>query len=319
MRNIVHLLGNMAIQGIYRRKGVIGSGMGLLIALLLLLMSHFGLFGLDAWELKDVDMRFKIRAMLRLGDGDDERIVLVLIDEATVQAYGEWPLGRDVHTALIDALSRSGAAVIGYDVFFTDPDREHPEYDDLLGAVTEEAGTVCHAVVFSLDQATARNEHEGSPEDLASFSSAFSPHETETTSNSFSRIFSTSVRLTCWSSTERTLFFLPGTRPDLKGCNAQSSIRHLLTSVDDQAQQSRHLYLIALMGVSSMVLKPSFAANLCFTVILPPPKNGNAHGATRSHKRPPGVTATGHHARSAFGSFQQKPRNNGPRTNGRMQ
>lgn len=108
--------------------------------LLLLLLPEF-----ETFELKTLDYRFKLRGL----EDVSQDIVLVTIDDETIEALG-YPLSRDFHAALINILSEAGAKVIAFDILFTDPDRDNPQNDTLLAAMTKEAGNVCHAVGFRL-------------------------------------------------------------------------------------------------------------------------------------------------------------------------
>ena len=52
---------------------------------------------------------------------------IVDIDEAALVAYGQWPWPRSYMAALTDRLFDHGAAAVGYDVLFAEPDRTSPE------------------------------------------------------------------------------------------------------------------------------------------------------------------------------------------------
>lgn len=85
-------------------------GMTLLVAL----ASVLGL-------LHGFDNRFYDFAMRTSSKTASEKIVIVTIDEASINSIGRWPWTRDVHAQLIDLLRQSGARLVGYTVFFSEP------------------------------------------------------------------------------------------------------------------------------------------------------------------------------------------------------
>ncbi len=95
-------------------------------------------------DLKLQDVRFRLRGERRASD----TIALVAVDDATIAAYGKWPLPRDSYALLIAALEQSGAKAIGFDLLFLGPDRQDPQYDALLAAVTAGFPNVVHAIAF---------------------------------------------------------------------------------------------------------------------------------------------------------------------------
>jgi len=50
-----------------------------------------------------------------------DRIAIIAIDDASIANIGRWPWPRDVHAKLIDMLSAAQPKVIGYTVFFAEP------------------------------------------------------------------------------------------------------------------------------------------------------------------------------------------------------
>jgi transcriptional regulator with GAF, ATPase, and Fis domain/CHASE2 domain-containing sensor protein len=100
------------------------------------------------WENKTIDYRFEIR-----GNGvADPRIVLVDIDDDSIDRIGRWPWDRAYHAKMIDLLSKSGAAVIGYDILFSQPGKAD-EDRTLLDALAR-AGNVVSPVGIELDRNT---------------------------------------------------------------------------------------------------------------------------------------------------------------------
>lgn len=53
----------------------------------------------------------------------DPGVALVDIDEASIARIGQWPWPRDVMAALVEQLTRKGAAAIAFDMSFSEPDR----------------------------------------------------------------------------------------------------------------------------------------------------------------------------------------------------
>ncbi len=73
---------------------------------------------LDLIELNWLDLRFKLRGPL----APTEAVVVAAIDEKSLAIEGHWPWRRSRIAALVDALSRDGAKVIGFDITFPEPD-----------------------------------------------------------------------------------------------------------------------------------------------------------------------------------------------------
>ncbi|HEY7760775.1 MAG TPA: CHASE2 domain-containing protein, partial [Burkholderiales bacterium] len=59
-----------------------------------------------------------VRAADRL---PSERIAVIAIDDVSIANIGRWPWSRDVHAKLIDGLAAAQAKVVGYTVFFSEP------------------------------------------------------------------------------------------------------------------------------------------------------------------------------------------------------
>ncbi|MCZ8181338.1 MAG: adenylate/guanylate cyclase domain-containing protein [Beijerinckiaceae bacterium] len=56
----------------------------------------------------------------------DLPVVIVDIDDRSLQALGQWPWSRAVLARLVDRLQAAGAATIGFDIMFPEPDRLSP-------------------------------------------------------------------------------------------------------------------------------------------------------------------------------------------------
>lgn len=62
----------------------------------------------------------------------DPSIVLVGIDERSIERLGRWPWSRHVHARFLDRLSEVGVRAVGLDVLFAEPDSTDPQSDAAL-------------------------------------------------------------------------------------------------------------------------------------------------------------------------------------------
>jgi adenylate cyclase len=94
--------------------------LSLVITLLMLAFCHFignNIQLFEIFELKLLDMRFKIRGTRPPAD----EIVIVAIDDTSIEHFGRWPWPRAIHAQLIDLLKADGAKAIGLDILFSEP------------------------------------------------------------------------------------------------------------------------------------------------------------------------------------------------------
>jgi adenylate cyclase len=77
-----------------------------------------GFLFLQNVELRTLDLRFALRGP-RL---HDDRIVIVGIDERTLQKFGSFPLPRKSYARLVESLTAAGARVIAFDATFPTPE-----------------------------------------------------------------------------------------------------------------------------------------------------------------------------------------------------
>ena len=69
-------------------------------------------------------------------------IVIVAIDDASLQSVGRWPWRRAVHAQLLHSIAAGQPAAIGIDVLFSEPDLVFPQDDPLLASAIRDAGNV---------------------------------------------------------------------------------------------------------------------------------------------------------------------------------
>jgi len=77
---------------------------------------------LEKIELKTLDERFTIRGPIPI----DDRVVILAVDDDSLSEIGRWPWPRDKIATLVErVLGEYGAAVIGFDIVFSEP-QENP-------------------------------------------------------------------------------------------------------------------------------------------------------------------------------------------------
>ncbi|AUG04140.1 ATPase [Pseudomonas sp. 09C 129] len=79
----------------------------------------------------------------------DPQILLITIDDSSINSIGRWPWDRDVHAKLLEKLAPLTPKAVLYDVIFTEP-ASNPKADRRLGAAMAKVG---HVVVPTLREA----------------------------------------------------------------------------------------------------------------------------------------------------------------------
>jgi len=126
---------------------------GIIILIIdVLSISYFRI--LDRFELVTLDFRYSLRSAFPEKVNPD--IAIIEIGEDTLGVLGVWPIPRDYHSSLIDALNRFGAKMIIFDILFCEP----TPWDDILIASTKKAGNVYFPFVFGLQE----KQQKGIPE-----------------------------------------------------------------------------------------------------------------------------------------------------------
>lgn len=69
-------------------------------------------------------------------------IVIVAIDDASLQSVGRWPWNRAVHAQLIERIAAQHPKALGVDVLFSEPDGLRPQDDAQLAQAIAQAGNV---------------------------------------------------------------------------------------------------------------------------------------------------------------------------------
>ncbi len=79
--------------------------------------SELGL--IDVLEDKMLDIKFRSRGQLPT----QNKVVIAAVDEKSLDKYGLWPWDRKLVAQLVNKLNEKGAAVIGFDVIFSEEDK----------------------------------------------------------------------------------------------------------------------------------------------------------------------------------------------------
>ncbi len=111
----------------------------LLSAILIALVTVLVLTGWT-WKVDQLFYDWKIQNTTRT---PSQEILIVAVDEQSLQELGRWPWSRSVHAQLIEKLNAAGARAVGLDILFSEAADGDPEGDsDLIDAVAENARVV---------------------------------------------------------------------------------------------------------------------------------------------------------------------------------
>lgn len=83
-------------------------------------------------------------------------IVIIAIDERSLDALGKWPWRRSIHAELLQILKNVQAKAIGLDIFFSEPDKKFPEDDLVLAQAFSETSNIVLPVVIDAPYQGAR-------------------------------------------------------------------------------------------------------------------------------------------------------------------
>ena len=108
-------------SAVTRGKGL-GFTVGILITMAFVMLRIWDPIPLQMLRLKTFDLYQQIEPR----EYSVQPVAIIDIDEASLAAYGQWPWPRTLVADLIDKLMLSGAAVVGFDMLFAEPDRTSP-------------------------------------------------------------------------------------------------------------------------------------------------------------------------------------------------
>jgi len=93
-------------------------------------------------SLKRWDNLFYDGLIRLMGGPAPEDVVMIGIDDRSLNELGRWPWPRRRHAKLVDLLSDAGAKVIAFDILFSKPDVADPEGDHLFAVAMRRSGRV---------------------------------------------------------------------------------------------------------------------------------------------------------------------------------
>lgn len=82
-------------------------------------------------------------------------IIIIAIDDESLNQLGHWPWPRSIHASLINQLEKESPRVIGLDIIFNEADTEHPHSDQLLVEAMRDSGKVVLPVFMSRQSANS--------------------------------------------------------------------------------------------------------------------------------------------------------------------
>jgi len=136
------------------KKVVIATVVGVAVFLLVLTVYWSGL--LHIVELKALDHRFNHYAKPTQASSD---IVLVTIDDPSLQTYGRWPWHRDLYGYMARYLHAGGARAIVLDILLLEPD-EDEAFDIEFASAIQDVGNVFLAFLMNPTTATLSQASE---------------------------------------------------------------------------------------------------------------------------------------------------------------
>jgi len=131
---------------------------GIAVTLLLTLLQASPPEALALLENKLLDMRFLLRGAMPASDD----VVIVTIDEKSIQTIGRWSWDRNVFAELLYTLTDAEPSVIAFDVIFSEPSA----HDQELAQAIDYAGNVLLPLVFDF---SGELGHHGTGDELDNF------------------------------------------------------------------------------------------------------------------------------------------------------
>ncbi|BDU49800.1 CHASE2 domain-containing protein [Haliovirga abyssi] len=101
----------------FRKKTfLLGIFLTFLVTIIFFMYSNLKINLFEIFELKTVDLRYKIRGT----EKKDLGVIIIGIDEKSLDKIGKWPWKRSIHGELVKKLNEDGVKSIAFDVSFTE-------------------------------------------------------------------------------------------------------------------------------------------------------------------------------------------------------
>ncbi len=132
------------LASVSKQKIIMAITMGLAVFILALIVHTNGWH--TVLEFKTLDHRFKYTANSAKASKD---IILLGIDEKSIETYGRWPWPRDRFANLIRYLNQAGAKVIAFDILFLESNNHSSSSDARFAQEVREADNVFLSLVLN--------------------------------------------------------------------------------------------------------------------------------------------------------------------------
>lgn len=130
---------------------------GAVVSLFVLLLLRLG-----AWEVGE-HSAYRLLFRLRGARAWDDRIVVVKIDDASVQQLGRYPWGRDRYADLLDTLLPAQPAVVGFSILMSEVVTEDPAGDAAFAEALRISGNGVLAAAINAPIPASRSLQAGGP------------------------------------------------------------------------------------------------------------------------------------------------------------
>lgn len=106
----------------------------LLFTIPVLLMSVFG-----TWDAVEYALQDRLYQEERQVDAD---IVIIAIDEKSLNQLGQWPWPRKIHATLLEKLEQAGVGAVSFDIILSEPDLSREQDDQAFNGVLDKYDNV---------------------------------------------------------------------------------------------------------------------------------------------------------------------------------